>query len=214
MKKTILFLTIYCILFSLSAQGHLDGGATALLREISNKYQKFATMQIDYSYKAEKDQKVSDTQKGKIKIKGSQYYFTFAGQAFYCDGVSIWNYQKESNEISIFEYDDSDDNMINPAKLLAGWEKNFRAKIIREEFENNKNLILIDLTPIKNESYYRIRLYIDKAKNEIIRVAVYEKDNTIYTYFFDKFITNVPMDDKQFKLNPADYPNAQINDMR
>lgn len=212
--KITAFLIIAILSLPAYAQDHLDGGATQLLDDMSARYQAYSTMQINYTYKAEKDKKVLDTFKGEMLIKGKMYYLTIPGQVFYCDGTTIWNYQKEVDEISVFEYEEEDDNLMNPAQLLAGWKKNYRAKMIREEFESGKALVLIDITPVKLQPYYRIRLFVDKNKKEILRFTVYEKDNTLYTYYFDQFIPNRPIEDRKFKLNKSDYPNAVVNDMR
>ena len=212
MKKIITLFVAFCAVV-LQAQS-LDAGGTKMMDVLSTKYAAYTTIQIDYTFKSEKDKKVLDSHSGKMHIKGLKYYLTIPGQTFYCDGVTIWNYQKESNEISIYEYDESDDSFLNPAKMLVNWKKEYRAQFIREEVQNDKTLMFVDMTPTMKQSYYRIRLFIDKAKNEVVRFAVYEKDNTIYTYYFDKFVTNQPIDDSKFKLNPSDFPNAEINDMR
>ncbi|MEG1555757.1 MAG: outer membrane lipoprotein carrier protein LolA [Bacteroidales bacterium] len=214
MNKKVFFLFFYLLsAFFLNAQ-NVDGGATNLLQELSSKYHNFTTIKIDYTYKSEKEKKVLGSEKGKMTLKGNKYYMTFGAQTFYCDGVTLWNHQKESNEVSIFAYEEEEDMLFNPAKLLENWEKEFRAKFIREEFENNKIVQIIDMMPLKSKSYYKIRLFIDKNKKEIIRASLYEKDNTIYTYFVDKFITNSPVEDSFFHFNTSQYPNITINDMR
>ena len=193
---------------------HLDGGAVEVLDSISKKYKNYTTVKIDYTYKMEKDGKILENFKGNMIVKGNKYYLLFDKQEFYCNGTTIWNYQKETNEISIFEYEENSDLFLNPTKLLSNWKKKFRAKFIREEVEKEKKIILIDITPIQQDSFYKIRIFVDKTKMEIIRFAMYEKDNTIYTYSFDKFLVNTAVDDKKFELNRAAYPNAEINDMR
>jgi len=195
---------------------HLDGGAVEVLDTISKKYKNYTTIKIDYTYKSEKDGKTLESLKGNMMLKGDKYYLSFDKQEYYCNGTTIWNYQKEINEISIFEYEEDNDLFLNPAKLLNDWKKKFRAKFIREEIEKEKKIVLIDITPIKQDSFYKIRIFVDKAKNDIIKFTVYEKDkdNTTYTYIFDKFIVNTEIDDKKFELNTSSYPNAEINDMR
>ncbi len=39
---------------------------------------------------------------------------------------------------------------------------------------------IIDLTPKKGASYYKIRIFIDKSKKEIFQTQIFEKD---YLYF-------------------------------
>lgn len=212
MKKIILFILL--IGFGVTFAQNVDGGATLILQEVSKKYQAFTTMQIDYTYKVTKDKKTISALTGTVKIKGNKYYLSFDNQYFYCDGVTMWNYQKATNEVSIFEYEESDDDMLNPAKLLKNWQKEYTAKYIREENENNKTIQIIDLTPKVGQSYYKIRLVIDKTKKEIVRGSIYQKDNSIHTYYFDKFVSNATISDSQFTFDTAKYPGVEINDMR
>jgi len=213
MKKLVAFIGWYCVMSFLVAQ-NVDGGATEMMQKLSSQYQTFTSMQIDYTYKAEKDKKTLQTLTGKVFIKGKKYYMTFDDQTFYCDGITMWNYQKQTNEVSIFQYDESDEALLNPASMLKNWENDYTAKLIREEINNGKTLTIIDLTPKKVHSYYKIRLFIDTAKQRIVRASMYEKNNTIYTYYFDKFVTNVPMQDSIFVFNEQQYPQVEINDMR
>ncbi len=192
-----------------------DGGATELLKKVSAKYQAYTSMQFHYTLKTTKDSKTLSTSQGDFALKGNKYRTTFSGQTFYCDGQSIWNYQKSTNEVSIYEYDPEDDeNMMNPQKILKNWEKQFRAKYIRDEFNNNISTALIDLTPKVAQSYYRIRLFINKANNQILRIAMYEKDNTVYTYHIEQFKSNVTLSDSYFVFDKSKYPGVEVNDMR
>ena len=213
MKKIIVIL----IMLSLTVVGvaqKTDGGANAIMQELDPKYKGFTTMKINYTYKAEKEKKTLSALSGVALIKGDKYYITFDDQVFYCDGTTMWNYQKSTNEVSIYDYEESDDDALNPAKMLATWSKEFNAKFIREDNEKNKTVQIIDLTPKNGQSYYKIRIVVDKAKKEIIRTSIYEKDNTIYTYYFDTFTTNTALDDSNFKFNASKFPGVEVNDMR
>jgi outer membrane lipoprotein-sorting protein len=103
---------------------------------------------------------------------------------------------------------------MNPVSILTNWKKEYTAKFIREEDENNRTLQIIDLKPIKTQSYYKIRIYIDKHKNEFYASSIYEKDNTIYSYYINKFISNAVYEDSFFVLDLSKYPDAEIIDMR
>ena len=213
MKKIIVIL----IMLNLTVVGiaqKTDGGANAIMQELDTKYKGFTTMKINYTYKAEKEKKTLSALSGVALIKGDKYYITFDDQVFYCDGTTMWNYQKSTNEVSIYDYEESDDDALNPAKMLATWSKEFTAKFIREDKEKNRAVQIIDLTPKKGQSYYKIRIVVDKEKKEIVRTSIYEKDNTIYTYYFDTFTTNTTMDDNTFKFNKSKYPGVEVNDMR
>lgn len=212
MKKGLL-LWLILLPFALLAQD-TDGGATPIMQALAQKYKTYSTIKIDYTLKCEKDKKTLSSFNGTLTTKGNKYYCTFKDQTFFCDGKSIWNYQKSTNEVSIFEYDEEDDNFINPAKLLSNWNKDFRAKYIREEFVDGNYIEIIDLMPIKKESYYKVRFKINKVKKELMSVIMFETDNTTYTYHINKFTPNTAIDDAFFVFNAAKYPNVEVNDMR
>lgn len=213
MKKLSLIIAIFLSVFALAAQD-VDGGATAILKKLSGKYVAYSTIKIDYTYKCEKNNKVLDSKSGVMTIKGDKYTFVFGNQTSYCDGKTLWNYQKDVNEVSIFEYIEEEDNLLNPAKILSDWDKEYRAKFIREENENNKVVQIIDLMPLKSSSFYKIRLKIDKAKQEIISITAFEKDNTSYSYHIDKLVVNTTIDDASFTFDLSKHPGVDVNDMR
>ncbi len=216
MKQMNIIVTLLCsmLVFSSSAQD-TDGGATELLKKVSDKYQSYSSMQFRYTLKATKDSKTLQSTTGDFAIKGSKYRTVFNGQNFFCDGTTIWNYQKATNEVSIYDYDpEDDDNMMNPQRILKNWNAHFRAKYIRDEYIGGKSVALIDLTPKTAQSYYRIRLHVDKGSNRIMRISVYDKDNTVYAYYIEQFKANVILSDSYFVFDKSKYPDVEVNDMR
>ncbi|MCR4964659.1 MAG: outer membrane lipoprotein carrier protein LolA [Bacteroidales bacterium] len=213
--KRISFIAILMFLITAVTAQNTDGGANELLNKVSQKYQAYSTMQFHYTLVTSKDSKTLGSAQGDFYLKGNKYQTSYDGQHFYCDGTSIWNYQKATNEVSIYEYDPEDDeNMMNPRLLLKNWEKQFRAKYIRDEYANGQSVTLVDLTPKYNQSYYRIRLFINKSTLNIKKVVIYEKDNTLYTYNIEQFKSNVTLSDETFTFNKSKYPGVEVNDMR
>ena len=216
MNKKKFFTVILCLLFAVAGSAqNVDGGATELMKKVSAKYQAYTSMQFHYTLKVTKDSKTLNTYQGDFALKGNKYRMTYNGQTYFCNGVTSWNYQKSTNEVSIYEYDpEDDDNMMNPQRIMKNWDKHFRAKYIRDENINNVSMALVDLTPKVSQSYYRIRLYINKGNNNIVRIALYEKDNTTYTYYIEQFKSNVTLSDSYFVFDKSKYPGVEVNDMR
>lgn len=209
---SLLLLCLFAV--GLNAQ-NTDGGATELLKKVSSQYQAYTSIQFHYTLKVAKEGKTTKTLQGDFAIKGNKYRTTYGGQAFFCDGATMWNYQKSTNEVSIYEYDPEDDeNMMNPQRLLKNWSSHFRAKYIRDEFIGDQSAALIDLTPKTTQSYYRIRLYVNKSNLKILRIAMYDKDNSIYTYYIEQFKTNLTLSDSYFVFDKSKYPGVEVNDMR
>ena len=214
MKRLTTIIIALMAIGAVTAQ-NVDGGANDLMKKVSLQYQKYNTLQFHYTLKTTKDDKTLSVSEGDFYLKGSKYKTSFAGQQFFCDGTSIWSYDKAAKEVSVYEYDpDDDQNMMNPQRILKGWDKHFRAKFIREEFINNQSVSIVDLTPLRTQSYYRIRLYIQKSGNQILRIALYEKDNTVYTYYIEQFKSNVTLSDSYFVFDKSQHPGVEVNDMR
>ena len=214
MKRLFTIIIALMSISVLTAQ-NVDGGANDLLKKVSQQYQKYNTLQFHYTLKTTKDDKTLGVSEGDFYLKGSKYKTNFGGQQLYCDGTSIWSYDQDANEVSIYEYDpDDDQNLMNPQRVLKDWASNFRAKFIRDEFTNNVQYSIVDLTPKTAQSYYRIRVYIVKTSLKIAKIAVYEKDNTIYTYSIEQFKSDIPLDDKLFVFDKTKYPGVEVNDMR
>lgn len=216
MKRAIFIINLILSVFISQAQKPIDTdqGASKILEKVIQKYNSFSTMTIHFDFKSEKNKKILMTAKGNLIIKGKKYFATFNDQIYGCDSIIVWNYQKEGNEANIYEYDESEAPIFHPTKFIANWKKEFNAKFIRDEFSNNINTQIIDLVPIKSTSYYKIRIIIDKNKNEIIKTQIFDKDNTIFYYTISKMVPNASIQESIFKFNPKNYPNVQVNDMR
>ena len=214
MKRLAVLMMISMLALAATAQ-NVDGGANDLMKKVSQQYQKYNTMQFHYTLKTTKDEKTLGVSEGDFYLKGSKYKTIFSGIQYFCDGTSIWSYDKSANEVSIYEYDpDDDQNLMNPQRILKDWSTHFKAKFIRDEFQGNVQYSIVDLTPKTAQSYYRIRVYIVKTSLKIAKIAVYEKDNTIYTYNIEQFKNDIPLDDKIFVFDKSKYPGVEVNDMR
>ncbi|MDR1758418.1 MAG: outer membrane lipoprotein carrier protein LolA [Bacteroidales bacterium] len=202
-----------CTGFLVHAQD-VDGGATQYLNELSAKYLSLSSLKIQFSFHAEKDKQILQNYKGTVFFAGDRFHLNMPEMVLKCDGKTLWNYQKETNELSIFDYDADEQAFLNPVKLLNQWQNSYRAKWIKETTENGKNNIIIDITPKQSQTFYKIRLFIDKTKKDIVKCAIYEKDNTIFTYNFDKMQVNLEIPSGEFLVDLKQYPGATINDMR
>lgn len=216
MKRLLLLFIIGILSCTLSAQSSIDTdkGATAILKSATAKYNSYSTITVKFTVKNLKDKKTIDSFQGNFYIKSNKYKVIMKDQSMFCDGTTIWNYQVESNEVSIFAYSEGDEPMFHPTKILNEWEKEYNSQFIRETTENGKVLQIIDLMPIKSQSYYKIRLFLNKAQKQIVRSEIFMKDNSTYTCYIDTFTPNLTIDDSNFTFQASQYPNVLINDMR
>lgn len=193
-----------------------DKHAKAILDKLANKTKTYKTIKADFAFKLEnKEDKVSDTYKGTVWVSGDKYKVDLMGAENYFDGKAKYTYLKESNEVNITEPDESDDDVLNPSKIFTMYTKNFKYKFVSDKFENTRTLQTVDLFPIDLEKEYsRIRLRIDKTKNQIFEITQYGKDGNTYTIRIIKFTPNVSLPATFFNFDKSKHKGVEVNDMR
>jgi outer membrane lipoprotein-sorting protein len=213
MKKLFLFLPVLLVFARVEAQ---DAKAKAILDGVCLQTKSYSAIEIEFSYTMEnKKSNLKETKKGTACMKGEKFWLSFAGQTVISDGKTQWTYIKDNNEVQISAVDPTNDQSMNPSKLLTSYDKSFTPKFMKEEVLGGKTIQILDLTPIKGRSYYKIRVEIDKAQKQIINSIVYDKNGTsTYTYSVTKFTPNKPIPDTKFTFNAKDYPGVEVIDMR
>jgi outer membrane lipoprotein-sorting protein len=217
--KTIKILTLSVLLISicgLRANAQIDDSkAKTILDGVSAQMKAYSSMKIEFTYSMTNAKtNVNESKSGVIQIKGSKYRLEVGGQIVFCDGKTVWTYLKDDKEVNINNVSTQED-AVNPTTILNNYATNFKPKLINDKLvEGGKTIAVIDLTPIKGKSYYKVRLNIDKAAQQIASTIVYDKNGSTYTYTITKFTSNSAMDDTMFTFNKADYPGVEENDMR
>ena len=215
MKKKFCLFVLFFITCSLCAQNQKANIQVApVIEKTVQKYNALSSFSIEFKMNMENNNKTTQRFEGVLWVKKEKYFLSFEDQVIANDGKVMWNYQKNVNEATLFEAVDDDFSFFHPAKMLNNWNKEYVAKFIREEEKQKKQILIVDLTPKKQSSFYKIRLFIDKNTSYIQQIRMYEMDNATITYTITKFTPNPAIADTKFSFNKNDYPNVQINDMR
>lgn len=212
MKKIFLIAFVFAsTIFNASAQ--TDTKAKAILDALSAKLDALETMKFEFSYTMTNTaENINETKTGSIYIKDDKYRLYIADQLIICDGTTIWTILKEDKEVQINSVDPTNQN--TPNKMLTSYNKNYKAKFIKEAPKAGIIMQTLDLTPLTAQSFYKVRLEINKLKNMVYSSTIYDKNGTTYTYLVTSFIENPKVFESRFTFNKADYPDYSINDMR
>ena len=209
---TLLLAAIFFLISTSNAQE--DKKSKEILDAIGAKTKAYTTIKSDFDFIMEnKVDKTSNKQQGSIILKGDKFRLTIEGLLVISDGKTVWNYIEESDEVQISEPEE--DDMVSPSNILTIWEKNFKHKYIKEETENGVVLQVIDLVPIQGgKPYFKIRLYIDYNKKQLVKASIHEKEGNVNTYIIKTFVVNESIADSKFTFNVKDYPNVDVIDLR
>jgi chaperone LolA len=220
MKKLATCLTALTLLFTTAiaqvpkGMGSSDPEAKKILDAVSNKFKTYKTVQAKFSLKVENATgKSLGVKTGNVYMKGNKYRITVTGQEIFSDGVTIWTFDKSSNEVTISKIDPSA-NSITPQKLFTNfYDKDFLYKLNGLAKVNGKNLQEVELTPIdKTKAFHKVLLYVDN--NSINTTKVFEKNGNKYTYSTNSLTPNAAIADAMFVFDPKKYPGVEVVDLR
>jgi outer membrane lipoprotein carrier protein len=216
MMKKLYFLAFTCF-FAIAGIGQKnDPEAKAILDAVSAKFKTFKTVQAGFSYKVENAAgKALSTKPGTIKMKGTKYHVSFSGQEIFCDGVTVWNYDKSANEVTISKLDASS-GMITPQKLFTNfYDKDFLYVLNGDKKVGTKTIQEIEMTPVdKSKPFHKVYLQVDKAAKTIYSTRVLENAGNRYSYTVSSMKTNQPLADNMFVFDKSKYPGVDEVDLR
>ena len=193
-----------------------DPEAKKVLDAVSAKFKTFTSVQAGFKYTVENAAgKVLSTKTGTLKMKGTKYRVSFSGQEIFCDGKTVWNYDKAANEVTISNLDASS-GTITPQKLFTNfYDKDFYYILNGEKKQAGKTLQEIEMTPIdKTKAFHKVYLLIDKNAKTIYSTKVLENAGNRYSYTMTSMKTNAVIADTEFVFNKSKYPGVEEVDLR
>ena len=215
MKKIYIAFLLFTVSFISSAQPS-DPTAKLILDGVSAKFRTFTSVNATFSYKVENASgKVLSTKNGTLQMKGTKYRVSFSGQEIFCNGTTVWNYDKASNEVTISKLDASG-GMITPQKLFTNfYDKDFRYLLTGEKKIGTKTIQEIEMTPIdKSKPFHKVYVQVDKSAKTIYSTRVLENAGNRYIYTVTTMKTNLPVADSEFVFDKAKYPGVEEIDLR
>ncbi|MDR0970796.1 MAG: outer membrane lipoprotein carrier protein LolA [Bacteroidales bacterium] len=185
----------------------IDKEAENIIEQIAKTLKKDMPLSIEFAM-VEKNGK---NQKGTLKLNESSYRANLNGNTIICNGNTLYLYQKATNEININDASEADNNILNVYKFIKDANKNFRAKKIREENNNN----ILDLIPRKSSEFSKVRIRVNKKTYQISSIEVHYKNSQgEYSYNILKYNKNIKINSKDFAFDKKEFPNAEIIDLR
>ena len=191
-----------------SNQGQVDKTADALMKKAAGKFGN-----VSFSVTATVlDSKKKETlrQSAQVLYCKGHYRVTVADQEIICDGTTVWQWNKSAKEVVVNNMSNDDMNLFNPARLLASYDKNFRAKYIRTDDDGTA---VVDLQPRSAHSFHKIRLFIVEKSGLLRRIEVHKYDSGREVYDISNF-KNAGTPASQFTFDAAKHPGVEVIDMR
>jgi outer membrane lipoprotein carrier protein len=193
-----------------------DKQAQDILKGVTDKYKSYKSVKATFIVTIENpDDKSKDVQNGTIYLKGDKYKLTVAGQEVISDGKTVWTYVKDGNEVQVNNVK-KDDNAITPSNIFTIYEKGFLFRFAGEQNDKGTAYQFVELVPVdtKKKNYFKIKLTINKNDKFITSAKIFNKNGSIHSITVDKFTPDAATDESLFTFNAANYPGAEIIDLR
>ncbi|HEY0262663.1 MAG TPA: outer membrane lipoprotein carrier protein LolA [Chitinophagales bacterium] len=198
-----------------------DVDAGNALKISADKYKKMGGFQSDFTLitvrpklKAEEpESKYTETQNGKVWVKGNAFKVQLGGNEIVCNGKDIWTYIAKSKECQLNEFIESDE-VFSPSQIFNLYDKNFAYQMKEDKVANGIHTTVIELAPSNKKAlYFKIDVSLNDSK-EITEVKVYEKNGMRYFYRPQNTVANAGLTDSFFSFDTKKYPNVHVEDLR
>jgi outer membrane lipoprotein carrier protein len=220
MKNNIYVILIALIFNSISASAQIDEKAKKILDELSAKTKAYTSIIANFSYTIEnKTEKSSETQDGKITIKGKKYRLEIANQTIINDTKFTYTILKDAKEIqknTASSGGGKNGEEINPSNIFTMYESGFKYQFMKEEKQKTGAIHqIIKLFPLetKKRNYHTVVLTIDKNKMQIVSIKILGKDGNDTSYQVKKFLANSKVDDSVFAYNIKNFVGYEEIDL-
>jgi len=213
----------FLFLFSVWTLSHLGAAAQdnatiakKILDEVNKRYAALPSSETSFSILIENAAgELTDSQVGKVYVKGDKYHLETDEMLRMSDGVTIWTYFRGEKEVQITAYE-GNETEINLARLYKLYEKGYLLLLMGEESIEGQPYQIIDLTPMDRTSpYFKIRLMVSKTTRLLFEAKIFSRNGTHYTYRINKIDTKpTPRENSYFIFDTAAFGDIEINDLR
>jgi len=217
MKKIIFVLSLLLSNYSINAQ--VDAKAKKILDDVSAKTKTYSTISAEFTITIEnKKNKTTDSQTGKLTLKGTKYKLEVNNQTIISDSKTSWTILKDASEVQINSIESKEkETGLNPSNIFTMHEKGFKYEFVKEEKQKNgitHQTIKLFPEDVKKKNYHTAVLTINKDKSQIVSIKILGKDGTDMTYMVKSFSANASVPETVFVFNDKNYPGYEVIDLR
>ena len=192
-----------------SDQGKVDKTAAAVIKKAAAKFNDNVGFSVTVTV-LDGQKKETLKQSAQVLYNKGKYRLTVADQVVICDGTTVWQWNQPAKEVAVNNVSKDGVDLFNPARLLADYDKNFRAKYIRTDDDGTA---VVDLQPRFVSSYHKIRLFINEKSGLLRRMEMHKYDSGREVYDITGF-KRAATPASQFTFDPKQHAGVEVIDMR
>jgi len=193
--------------------------ADALLSKLSENANTFDSIDATYtSTILDVKSDFEETLNGYIQIEENKFKLDLGEFVIITDGVSVWTYEKESNDCYIEDAEMLAEQGIDPSKIFTIWEDDFKNEWMGVRTVEGRELVQVNLYPTGDEAlekaYHTIQLFIDKSALEVVQLVIKGRSGVDTDYQINSFKTGMNIPASTFLFTESDFPGVTMIDNR
>ena len=212
--RLIILIIFTAFIHSAFAQGdrNPDPEAEEILRNLAAKIDAYDNVTYDFTLTVEYPETKPEMQEGSFVQAGNKYRLTLPEFIIVTDGISQWVVDKGAQEVQVLDYESPDPNDITtPQGLLTIYQNpNFDYILSGESGQTQQ----IEFKPLdRNSEYSKARISVDKSRDALKMIEVFNKDGSRYYLNILDFKHNagtLP----SFQVKKEDFSGYHFEDLR
>lgn len=206
---------IISLLFGIGLRLHAQN-PVSILDKAAEAYEKANGIKATFTMHTQSEaQQMNESFEGTIQMKGDKFVWQTPDMTTWFDGTTQWTYVPRNEEVNVSTPTGDELQFTSPALLLRSYKKGFTATYKGESTApNGKSAYEIELTPKKKGDILKAILQIEKFTSFPAAITVESRNGMRSTIRIGKLETGINQLDSFFVFKEADFPDAEIIDLR
>lgn len=210
-RNITLALFTFATAATFSAQ-KIDAKAKNLLDAVAKTYKSKNNVYFKFVYGTGTGKSVTKTEPGIFYSAGDRYKLKIMGTEQIYDGNKIYNVSAEDQEVTIAKPSGSE-QMFSPLTYIEEYKKGYNVQYLGKIKVNGVNADRIKLTPTKNNGIKEVNLFVNSAKNQLVKLEQFGKDNSVSVIAISDYKENQKLNNSMFTFDKDQYRNYIVTEL-
>ena len=196
---------------SFSAQ-KVDAKAKSILDAVSSNYKAKNNVYFKFVYGTGNGKNVTKTEPGIFYSAKNKYKLKIMGTEQIFDGSKIYNISAEDQEVTVAK-PTGNEQMFSPLNYIEEYKKGYNVKYVGKVRVNGVNTDYIKLSPTKNNGIKEVNLFVNTAKNQLVKLEQFSADNSVSVIAISDYRENQNLSNSMFSFDKAQYKNYIVTEL-
>ena len=211
LKKISFGILVVATTASFSAQ-KIDAKAKTILDAVATNYKSKDNVYFKFVFGTGTGKKVTKTEPGIFYSAKDQYKLKIMGTEQIFDGNKIYNISEEDKEVTVAK-PTGNEQMFSPLNYIEQYKKGYNVKYVGKLKVNGVNSDYIKLTPVKNNGIKEVNLFVNVAKNQLVKVEQFSNDNAVSVIAINDYKENQKLSTTTFTFDKENYKNYFVTEL-